>query len=80
MWLYCRRFDLVWKRDGCQRNFQSYFSKAYELAKTIDEYDQLSELKDMWKQQKADIKSETNSIIILGIVVLIAWIALFAII
>ena len=80
MWLYCRRFDLVWKREGCQRNFQSYFSKAYELAKTIDEYDQLSELKDMWKQQKADIKSETNSIIILGIVVLIAWIALFAII
>lgn len=80
MWLYCRRFDLVWKREGSQRNFQSYFSKAYELATTIDEYDQLSELKDMWKQQKSDIKSETNTIVILGIVVLVGWIALFAII
>ena len=45
MWLYCRR--VVWKREGSQRNFQSYFSKAYELATTIDEYDQLSELKDI---------------------------------
>lgn len=80
MWLYCRRFDLVWKREGSQRNFQSYFSKAYELATTIDEYDQLSQLKDMWNQQKNDIKSETNTIVILGMLVLVGWIALFAII
>lgn len=80
MWLYCRRFDLIWKREGCQRNFESYFSKAYELAKTIDEYNQLGELKDMWRQQKDDIKSEFTTIIILGIVVLIGWVALLAII
>ena len=74
--------DLIWfgKEMDVREIFQSYFSKAYELAKTIQMINQLSELKDMWKQQKLTSNLRQNSIIILGIVVLIAWIALFAII
>ena len=62
MWLYCRRFDLVWNREQCQKNFESYFGVAYKLANSSAEYNQLRDLRDMWKDQMREIKSETKSI------------------
>lgn len=74
LWLYCRRFDLVWKRDSCQKKFEHYFSIAYKLATSLDEFNSLRSLKNMWEKQLTDIKSEYGKIIIGGIVVIILWI------
>ena len=80
LWLYCRRFDLVWKRESCQKKFEYYFSIAYKLATSLDDFNRLSSLKKMWEKQLTDIKSEYGKIIIGGIVVILLWIFFIALI
>ncbi|GEM_PF-4616236 len=80
MWLYCRRFDLVWNREQCQKNFESYFGLAYKLANSSAEYNQLRDLRDMWKDQMREIKSETKSIVFYGIIVALGWVFFMALV
>ena len=78
MWLYCRRFDLVWNREQSQRNYNSYLSTARSLVKSPSDIEKIRSLEYMHQQQLKDIKKETIGLVVATLFVLIIAIILFS--
>ena len=80
MWLYCRRFSLVWNRDECQRNYDDYLRIARNLCVSSSELTELLALESMHSEQLESIKSETVGLVFLTLIMGVICLILFSLI
>lgn len=65
MWLYCRRFSLVWNRQECQINYDNYLAIARSLSKSSFDVEDLMALERMHSNQLESIKNDTVNLFFL---------------
>jgi len=81
MWLFCRRFNLVWNRQECQRNYNHYLAIARRLSSSPSDIDDLMAMERMHRDQLESIKSEKVGLFVLtlsvGIICVFTYFFLF---
>lgn len=77
MWLFCRRFNLVWNRDTCHAQYELYLGVAQRLASNAIEIEACRRIEHRFDEQMSDIQNENTTLLITGIFLLFASIVLF---
>ena len=70
MWMYCKRFDLIWVRSVCEQEYVMYYNRAHDLALEKHQVVELNMLYDMNAELKNDFAREgflQNILAIIGL-------------
>lgn len=77
MWLFCRRFNLVWNREKCHAQYELYLGVAQRLASNATEMDACRNIEHRFDEQMNVIRNENTTLLISGIFLILASIVLF---
>jgi hypothetical protein len=82
MWMYCKRFDLIWVRSVCEQEYVMYYNRAHDLAVSNHQVVELNMLYDMNADLKNDFAIENlvqNVLAVIGLfaIVFFIWVVIW---
>ena len=77
MWIYCRRFNLVWNREICQKKYELHLGVAQRLASNAVQLNDCKRIEGIYKEQISDIRNENANQLVIGIILIFVSIILF---
>ena len=77
MWLYCRRFNLVWNREICQKKYELHLGVAQRLASNSVQINDCKRIERIHNEQISDIRNENANQLVIGIILLFVGIISF---